>query len=344
MIIHTTTYEATQAAETVDKVRCEKCDCVYYYQKRRLGVGRSVRLYGFIGKSNNSANQQANDEVARRLETESDPVPCPKCHWINEQLVDGYRRTRYRSLTSWGIWLFSFGTLISLIVAYVLSVGAVQDRVYIPYVLIVGPFTSALLAGICFGAQWLLRKLTNPNHRYPQKPILPFGVPQALLLDPTSNQLVPHEKGRESDDEADDPWIIVPMTQVVVPVACFCCNAKEQLTIDPVASQSGLPIMKCTPCRRQQRNRKVLFVLVGLLLSATIGAFVIRLADEVGYVIYGSVILVSALVMLVLASLFDPTVDVSMIDRDRGIMRLGFSNPEFRWRVRKAIRQAGKRS
>src|SRR6185437_12238268 len=34
----------------------------------------------------------AQRRLAKRLSTEADLVPCPKCHWINSDLVKGYRR------------------------------------------------------------------------------------------------------------------------------------------------------------------------------------------------------------------------------------------------------------
>ena len=40
----------------------------------------------------------ARKDLARRLERESEMVPCPKCQWVNEDLIARYRRRKYRPL------------------------------------------------------------------------------------------------------------------------------------------------------------------------------------------------------------------------------------------------------
>jgi hypothetical protein len=93
------TFESSRAGGCVVGVVCDNCGGTYYYELARIGTGAHTAPYG-IGTS--SASQKAHDQsetdLQRRLAVEAELVPCPKCHWISDELVKGYRLGRYRGV------------------------------------------------------------------------------------------------------------------------------------------------------------------------------------------------------------------------------------------------------
>ena len=110
------------------EVVCDKCGCEYQYKLARVGSGTAGAPYG-IGSARAalSADKQARDNLNRRLAEEAELVPCPKCQWINDELVLAYRQGRYRGWTMLAGGLGLVGTLISMIGAWFVSIGPAAD-------------------------------------------------------------------------------------------------------------------------------------------------------------------------------------------------------------------------
>jgi hypothetical protein len=99
-------------------VVCTNCGCEYYYELARLGLGSGTAHYGIgVGAATRSAQENSRRDLAQRLVGEAELVPCPKCYWINDDLIQGYRRARYRRLGTFALGVGFFGTVISLICA-----------------------------------------------------------------------------------------------------------------------------------------------------------------------------------------------------------------------------------
>src|SRR5690242_15731697 len=96
------TFTTTVVGRRWEKVTCEKCQAEFHYELVRIGVGSSSAPY-YIGQD--SARQRASGTAQRnldkRLAREAELVPCPKCRWVNQDLIRRYRRSLYRA----GPWL-----------------------------------------------------------------------------------------------------------------------------------------------------------------------------------------------------------------------------------------------
>ena len=184
------TFKASQAGERVVSVTCENCGCQYYYELIRIGSGASTASYG-LGTASASRKAQAQSErdMQRRLALEADLVPCPKCNWINDELVRGYRLGRYRGVGKAAFALGLAGSILSLVVAWFIAIGSPMDRWLLPYLLVGGPggFVSLAITMILLRSR--LRRRIRPNARFPQKPLLPPGSPPALVLDEATQRL-----------------------------------------------------------------------------------------------------------------------------------------------------------
>src|SRR5688500_3352479 len=90
-------FTATEAGRRMVSVRCEKCRTAFWYELSRVAVGRaSAPYYLFQESAERRADRNAKRDLARRLEEDAELVPCPKCHWVNQELVNRYRSGLYR--------------------------------------------------------------------------------------------------------------------------------------------------------------------------------------------------------------------------------------------------------
>src|SRR5262245_32162294 len=105
-----TFHSATAGALTVG-VQCEQCQCEYFYQLTRIGTGAGSAAYN-LGQTSASARaeNESRHDLERRLAEEAELVPCPRCQWINDELVRGYRLGRYRHWSKAAL----FGSIIAI--------------------------------------------------------------------------------------------------------------------------------------------------------------------------------------------------------------------------------------
>jgi hypothetical protein len=158
-------YRSLAAGGSVVGVVCDQCGCTYYYELARTGSGASTAPYWFGTLSAHQASQnQSETDLQRRLAREAELVPCPDCNWISEELVKGYRLGRYRGLGKFAFALALAGSILSLVVAWYLSIGVPVDRWAVPYVLIGGPGTFIAAAMLLlFLRAWLRSCCNRPN-------------------------------------------------------------------------------------------------------------------------------------------------------------------------------------
>src|ERR1700733_2571092 len=90
-------YASTSIGGRIREVICDKCKYQYFYELTLMGAGSANAPYA-IGSdaADKRATEQAERDLEKRLADEAELVPCPKCHWINDNLIQGYRRGRYR--------------------------------------------------------------------------------------------------------------------------------------------------------------------------------------------------------------------------------------------------------
>ena len=111
------------------RVECAKCGCEYFYELTRIGTGSGTAPYGIgTASATRSAKEQSQRDLGQRLAFEAELVPCPKCNWINDDLVNGFRLGRYRRLGRVAIGVGFVGVIGSLIGAWYISIGPAVDR------------------------------------------------------------------------------------------------------------------------------------------------------------------------------------------------------------------------
>src|SRR4051794_16708489 len=117
-------FDATQVGGVVVSVTCDRCGCEYFYELTRTAEGTGTAPYGLgAAAAARTAQENAESAMLQRLTTEADLVPCPQCHWINEELVLGYRQGQYRGFRLAAIVIGAVGTVGSLVGAWFISIG-----------------------------------------------------------------------------------------------------------------------------------------------------------------------------------------------------------------------------
>lgn len=329
-------FETSQTGTQLAGVECEQCRCQYYYELTRIGSGTATAAYG-LGKTSAEASSQLQSEVElqERLSEEAELVPCPECHWINTELVEGYRRSRYRWAVPLAAGIAFCGTVAALISAAFLWNGLAADRGALPYVLIGGPGISIAIGAVIVLIRNLLRSRIRPNHAFPAPPKVPPGVPPALLLDEATQTLHPVE-GEAASASGECEWYDFQIGRhQLPPCCCQCMNeaADEHVWKHPVTVAVELTLPRCADCRRKSAREYLLAWLVGFAVCSAIGiGLLLALVSDVDFFWILAVchVLVSLGVATFIASMRSAPASLKIVDRSRGILRLRFGNPEYR--------------
>ena len=116
--------ESSAVGSRLVRVQCDKCGCEYFYELARVGSGQAHAPYAIGTRiAARRAEERAQRDLAKRLENDAELVPCPKCAWINAELVSRYRRGRYRGWATFAACTACLGTSIALVCAWFLSIG-----------------------------------------------------------------------------------------------------------------------------------------------------------------------------------------------------------------------------
>ncbi len=154
---------ATDEGSVAKVVRCEQCTVEYVYQVRRRSQGGSV---GFLVADHEAAARSAAGNLKTLLSCACEPVPCPKCGWLQRDMVRQARQLKYRGLLTAGVVLFLAGCI--LLGAFMLVEGIAQATKS-PWVgcaaVIVGLLAlgAAALAAVLLVLRFLLPWFYDPN-------------------------------------------------------------------------------------------------------------------------------------------------------------------------------------
>lgn len=90
------TYSATREGIVLREVTCEFCttEFVYALTRQATGQGTSLLFLNNQGAEQDAA-QAAEEELAKKLEGDIDPVPCPKCGLYQAAMVDVVRAKQH---------------------------------------------------------------------------------------------------------------------------------------------------------------------------------------------------------------------------------------------------------
>lgn len=101
-------YTSTAEGEAPKFVTCKKCGHGYGYWMTRTGSSTNTAWF-LIGRDSaqSRSSREAEGEVARRLRTEHDPVPCPECGHYQKKMIRPARDEKFG-------WVFRLGLLLGL--------------------------------------------------------------------------------------------------------------------------------------------------------------------------------------------------------------------------------------
>jgi hypothetical protein len=116
-------YTTTAKGEVAKFVTCKKCGCEYGYWMKR-SVSSSNTSWFLIGRDSarNRSTREAEGELAERLRTEHDPVPCPKCGHYQKNMWPAAREEKYS-------WMLFVGIMAGLVLAaMIMACGEIVSR------------------------------------------------------------------------------------------------------------------------------------------------------------------------------------------------------------------------
>jgi hypothetical protein len=102
-------YTSTAEGETAKFVTCKGCGHGYGYWMTRRGSSSNTSWF-LIGtdSARNRSGREAEGEVAKRLRTEHDPVPCPRCGHYQKRMIGPAREEKFG-------WVFRLGLLLGFL-------------------------------------------------------------------------------------------------------------------------------------------------------------------------------------------------------------------------------------
>jgi hypothetical protein len=328
---HAKVINAERVGGRLVRVACTRCGCEYFYKFTRIGVGKSEAPYGIgVDRATRKANEKAQRDLDRRLAAEAELVPCPKCNWINEELIAGFRRGSYYKLGYAARLIAVIGVVIGVVTEAILAI--LEPRLLV-YFLVV-PASVFLLSGGVLVLQSWLRGRIRPNEHHPLPPKVPPGSPPALVKDEGSGQLVLAKPPQPSVDASQD-WCDFQIGRHSWPL--LCCGCLQPTTLDlghrmNVTKTLRLTIPRCADCAHsaQQRYRRLLWnaVTVGVLATAAVVLPFNLDWLEFGLV-SGGLLIVSLVVSVVVARKMAAPAKIAGGDRSRGVVRLRFRNADY---------------
>ena len=337
MYYHEKTFTTTVSGRRTVPVACEKCGYRYYFELARQAVGKgSAPYYLFQKAAKQRSVNRANKLLAKKLARESELVPCPQCHWINEELIDGYFRSRRRTLP-WVLIILVASVLIIPVVAML----PVKNSNLVPIGLLILVAVVAGLMALMPVTRMIARARLRPNTNYPNPPKLPPGTPPALVeqTDPVTGRVgIGPATTTLVNDVLEGEWAILRPGQLRFPSYCCACLAPATtVAAVPIkwSENSGLKIPMCAACRAKMRRSywelAVLFSAFELGVMYLIASNLPKGVDEVGrWAIFG----VAGFFGVIFIGLGVPALIVRpyrlrTVDRSRSIIRFAARNPRY---------------
>jgi hypothetical protein len=320
----------------VVSVVCDKCECEYCFPLIRIGTGNSTAPYSIgVGRATRAAEKQAEQDLERRLKTEMELVPCPKCLWVNDELVQGFRQGRHRDLGTASVWFAVLAACALLPALWLFWDDPATLKLLWP-LFVGGPLLLGLIALGLLGLRNFLRSRIQPNRRFPDPPELPAGIPTAFIVDPESNELVPATAGRPIK-ESSNGWLAFRIGHDDLPgECCDClgdsaagCGHPVQLT-----QMLRLEVPRCAPCYGMARGRywrnSIFAFLVGLALTGAVVALTVGFHEpEVWLVLVGGGVALTLGFSALIASRTTSPIKTRSLDVPRGTLEIRFRNPEY---------------
>jgi len=339
-VVHVRRIAEESRGTRLEAVVCEKCRTSYWYELTRVSVGKAWVLYGLYEEAaSRRAKMRADQNLQWRLDIEAELVPCPKCRWVNQPLVDKAGNTFYRGAPMLIFAIMTIGAAVGLIgwVEYLAVRNLSAQSIAILRTVVAVCWSSPLWVLLI---RRELRRRLNPNRSYPNGPPPPPGTPPALIevIDPESGgKYLRAAPGAAASQYQNGHWAVLRPGKLNFPrVCCICLEDAPATYWAPVTmdNNSDISAPLCRPCLRRLRRKWWIILLDSVALSFVAGCLLVHgidgLDDRTRWILTGFVTFVGAIVGVVIASsVLCRPYRMRIIDKDRGIMRFKAINPQF---------------
>jgi hypothetical protein len=341
-------FTATQTGSRTVPVHCEKCQTEFFYDLVRQGTGQASAPY-YIGQrgAQRRAEKAAAKALAKKLARDSELVPCPACHWINESLAISFRKMRLR-------WIVTSAVVLSFVIFLItFIVCAAQPRREFSETWYLDLLYSALailpIVGLAAVTGRILAGRINPNRNFPHPPRLLPGTPRGWTTAELS-QPRPDDQGRyvppAEADEIYPGWALFRAGRMQLAPVCCECLAPATAVYKPWFTLNKRPSLSpplCRDCRSRLRQGWFLAAL-GTVLASFAGAFILAFslvnhtADQLPLAIVFGVIL-AVVSLAIVPNYFTKPFSLRVVDKDRAIYRIWFRNEQYTELVRASARK-----
>jgi hypothetical protein len=139
------TTRATRRGGTIKEATCEQCGYEYVCLLQRTSQGEVTR---FLHRDYETAEVEAENNLARMLAKAIDPVPCPACGWYQRPMIRCAKKLKYRGLFKVSLYLLPIGVIVGFIGMVVAGIyGLDRDAQLTPETLFV--LLPAILGVLC---------------------------------------------------------------------------------------------------------------------------------------------------------------------------------------------------
>jgi hypothetical protein len=337
---HSEVFTTKISGQRVASVTCEKCGTPYYYELSRIGIGKASSPYSLFERAAaRRAEARAERDLEKQLDRDAELVPCPKCHWVNQDLIDRYRRWRYRVSPGLviGVMIAAFFILLVAegVVRHLNSEGRapVGAPVFMLGMWLLSPVWILLI-------RRSLRRRINPNQSYPRLPALPRGTPAALVerqdKDTGESYLEPAASLSESAGQHGD-WAMLRLAQAQFPpVCCACLETPSGIYRSPIQfiENREIEVPICTTCLHRLRMRWWLVAaMMAVLACGATALFVWTYPGDTNGSPWLLFVILAPLGTLVGVALVPNWLcrpyRIRIIDAHRGIGELSAKNPDY---------------
>ena len=339
-------HKARLAGSGTKHVVCEKCRTEFYYMMMRVGTGHGASPF-FLRSAGAAADarQGAQGALAQKLHMESDPVPCPKCNWVQSHMVRDARYWRHHLMRTWGRWIAGVGVPFFLAMPVIDYFKGDGDLSRTLPVSLVGALILGTVGGVLIVGRHLLGRRIDLNRDYPRRPRELPGTPPALVpatsTDLQGNIVV--VPARPYEPQPRDGWLGWRfLVDRFVPDCCVCLAPHDHEFVPPLEPPGNLRVPLCAPCHKRIIHRWwscALLCVMGSFIAATP---ILAVKIDVAYANVAAWVGVAAMLSVASVAIIPwlrvRPYQVRGRDRNRFTGEIRFENLDYTRRLAKAMR------
>jgi hypothetical protein len=243
------TFTHTNSGSAPRAVICEQCNCKYFYQLTRTTRSSTNSPFRMLDeRAQQVAEERAKESLKTALESDIDPVACPKCGWVQEDMVRAMKDNKSMAM----VWAtLGLTVVIGIIGRFVWTESRDSSSVERIHEVIAWTAAAAGFASIAAILTHVVQVIMiQPNEGYPDRPSKPLLGPPALKIresDRISTTLIP---ARFAPPEIKNGWIALQVTNWGPPDCCMMCLSDDVFGgFDyPLRFRPSMPMPICKRC------------------------------------------------------------------------------------------------